>query len=208
MARSTRPAILLVVLVVLLSACANVPPPTPTLAPTSYPSETPLPCPIGHERYVDGEAGFSACYPSGWTMSFYEDPEKKTVGVDFTSPTKAASPMPQRMSVRAAQVTTGYDETQLLENLAIELMNRKARSGQEVVPIQSILIDGWQAAEDVQEGPAQLGGVQVGITQWMAGFPAYQHMWYISVSGPSEQKEEVEKIYRQFLLDFHVLPRP
>jgi len=210
MARSTRPAILSVVLVVLLSACATVPPPTPmptTPAPTPYPSETPLPCPSGHERYVDGDTGFSVCYPSGWTTSRYEDAEKKAVGVDFTAPTETASPVPKRISVRAAAVTATYDEAQLLEDFVIELMNRRARSGQEVVPIQSILVDGWQAAEDVQEGPVQLGGVQVRVTQWMAGFPAYQNMWYISISGPSEPKEEVETIYRQFLLEFHLLPR-
>lgn len=205
MNRSTL-APLLVVLMLLLGACASAPTPTPT--PTARPTLAPLPCPSGYDPYVDGEIGFSACYPTGWQASKYEDPEAKVMGVDFVSPTQESDPVAKRISLRVAPVSTDASEEELLESLAIEFMNQRSRSGREIVPIAAIVIDGRNAAQDSLEWSVGLGSERVKLSGWVAGFPANQKMWYITVSGPDESAEEVEGIYWQFLSQFHLVPRP
>ena len=116
--------------------------------------------------------------------------------------------MPRRIVVQVVPVTTGASDEELLQSFAMELMNRRARTGTEVGPIQAIVVDGYTAAEDSLQGSSSAGGTTVSINGWMAGFPAYQKMWYISVNGPSESSQEIEGIYREFLSHFHLAPRP
>jgi hypothetical protein len=205
MNRSTL-APLLVALMLLLGACASAPTPTPT--PTPRPTLAPLPCPSEYDPYVDSEIGFSACYPTGWQASKYEDSETKVLGVDFVSPTQESDPVAKRISVRVAPVSTDSSEEDLLESFVLELMNRRSVSGREVGPIAAIVVDGRKAVEDTQEGTVFSGGQSVQVSGWVAGFPAHQKMWYIAVNGPSESASEVEAIYREFLSQFHLVPRP
>jgi hypothetical protein len=169
---------------------------------------TPLPCPNGYDAHADGEVGFSACYPSGWQASKYEDPETEAAGVDFASPIQNSEPIAKRISVRAAPVSTDASEEELLEGFVMDLMNRRARGGREVVPIRAIVVDGRRAAEDTQETTVFSGTEQVKVSGWVAGFPAQGQMWYITVSGYSESLAEVEGIYREFLSRFHLVPGP
>ena len=129
------------------------------------------------------------------------------MGVDFVSPTES-DPVAKRISLRVAPVSTDASEEELLESLAIEFMNQRSRSGREIVPIAAIVIDGRNAAQDSLEWSVGLGSERVKLSGWVAGFPANQKMWYITVSGPDESAEEVEGIYWQFLSQFHLVPRP
>jgi hypothetical protein len=88
------------------------------------------------------------------------------------------------------------------------LMNRRSASGREVGPIAAIVVDGRKAVEDSQEGTVFSGGQSVPVSAWIAGFPAQRQMWYITVNGPSESAPELEAIYREFLSQFHLVPRP
>ena len=204
MNRPVALASLIAVLSMALSACASTPTPVPTATP--LPQITPLPCPEGQEGYADSKLGFSACYPSAWQVSQYDDPEDKVMGVDFLSATDATNPVPKRIAVRIAPIESEESEEKILEGFAIELMNRRSASGRPIVPIAAILIDGHNAAQDTQEGSTYVEGKQTELVGWVAGFPARQRMWYINVSGPSESKMEVEDIYKEFIAQFHLVP--
>ena len=206
MSRCTNLACLLGVLALLVGACARAPAPTPT--PTPRPTMTPLPCPSGYDAYADGETGFSACYPAGWQVSQYEDPEQKAAGVDFVSSTQESDPAAKRISIRVGPASPDSSEDELLESFVIELMNRRSRSGRELGPIAAIQVDGRRAAEDNLEWSVGLGSDRVDLRGWVAGFPANQKMWYITVSGPDESAEEIEGIYRQFLSQFRLVLYP
>jgi len=156
--------------------------------------------------YTDSTIGFSACYPIGWEISPFEDPESEGLGVDFISPTDAAKPVPYNISVRVAPVDSDESEAKLLEQFAIYLMNRRSASGRPVVPIAAIVIDGRSAAQDTLESATLVEGQRVELTGWIAGFPAQRQMWYITVTGPSELQMDLQDIYEEFVSQFHVLP--
>ena len=181
---------------------------TPLPAPTAtVPSDsTPAPCREGSELYTDSTIGFSACYPFGWEISPFEDPESEGAGVDFISPTDAANPAPQNISVRVAPAKSDESEAKLLEQFAIYLMNLRSASGRPVVPIAAIVIDGRSAAQDTLESATVVEGQRFELTGWIAGFPAQQQMWYIAVTGPSELQMDLQDIYEEFVSQFHVLP--
>lgn len=227
MNRSTVLAFLLAMLL-LLAACTTQPSPTPaptaitqptltsaptvTAPPASAPTATPEPtlattsCPAGYARHIDAEIGFSACYPEGWQVSTEEDPDSEAIAVLFMAAVEEPDPSTSQILVQIVPLSTDKSEAEVLEQFAMELMNRRARTGQEVVPIQAIGIDGRPAAEDSQTGSMSAGGQTAQITAWIAGFPANQKMWYITVSGASEPAGEVEAMYREFLSQFHLLP--
>ena len=194
--------------ILLLSACAApvTPVPTPTPLPTPTPTLAPVVCLSGFDSYADGEIGFTACYPSGWTVSAYQGTEANTEGVDF-SLQGAGATAPQRISVRAVLLTGTTDTETLLENLAKELMNQRAQQGREIVALRAFPVDGHKAVEDGQQGAVTVGGKPVNVSGWVVGFPANTRMWYINVSGAVDQGEQTARVYRQFLTQFHVLPR-
>jgi hypothetical protein len=223
MNRSTLLVVLLATALLLSSACASNTPTTvpsatatplpqstatPLPAPTATPlsDSTPSPCRAGSEAYTDSTIGFSACYPSGWQISGFEDPESKTQGVDFVSPTDDTHPVPNYISVRVAPIDSDESEEKILEQFAISLMNRRSATGQPVVPIAAVLIDGHSAAQDTLTNVTFVEGQQVGLTGWIAGFPAQRRMWYITVTGPTEQQMDLEDIYQEFASQFHLLP--
>jgi hypothetical protein len=152
--------------------------------------------------------GFSACYPKGWQIAQYKDPETEAMRVEFVSSAEASDPAAPRIAVQVATAPQGLSEAELLEDIAIEFMNRRSRTGQEIVPIAAITVDGRYAAQDNVEGAVGSPDNRIQMTVWMAGFPAHQGIWYITVSGPEESAEEIESIYQEFLSNFHLLPHP
>jgi len=223
MSRSTLLITLLATALVLSTGCASrtptaVPSPTatpfpestatPLLAPTATVSSdsTPLPCRAGSELYTDSTMGFSACYPIGWEISPFEDPDSDGLGIDFISPTDAANLAPKNISVRVAPIESDESEDKLLEQFAIYLMNLRSASGRPVVPIAAIVVDGRSAAQDTLENATVVEGQRVELTGWIAGFAAQKHMWYITVTGPSELQMDLQDIYEEFVSQFHLLP--
>jgi len=130
------------------------------------------------------------------------------MGVEFVSPTEDPDPAAMRISVHIAPAAADLSEPELLEDLAIEFMNQRSRTGRDIVPIAAIKVDGRDAAQDSLEWAVSSPSNPVRTSAWVAGFPAYQKIWYITVSGPKESIEEIEAIYGEFLSHFHLLPRP
>jgi len=203
----------------LLFGCTKTPATVPTQTQGGTTAPTPLPtetlssaatlstCPPGSESHVDRENGFSACYPAGWKASAYQDPEKKTQGMDFVSPVPDENTLPKRISVRIAAVGQITDTETVLQNLAMQLMTQRSQQGREIVAIRAFPIDGRKAVEDSLEGTVLVAGKPAAISGWVVGFPTDDRMWYITVSGPGEARAEVENIYRQFLASFRFVPR-
>jgi len=189
-----------------LSACATAPTPTPP-PPTAVPTvavELPS-CPAGNEGYVNVEMGFTACHPSGWQASEASDPENDVLGVDITAPSDDAQPVPMTIRVRTGPLDPEASADEILQDFAIELMNRRSVQGRPVVPIAAIRIDGIAAAQDTIEGSTMVETQAVEYTGWVAGFPARERMWYITVSGPREQQMDIEVLYQDFIAQFHLL---
>ncbi len=189
-----------------LSACATTPPATPP-PPTATPTVAiePLPCPEGYEGYASGKMAFSACYPSGWQASEFDDPENNVLGVEITAPGADAQPVPTTIRVSNGPLDPDVSPDKALEGFAIEFMNRRSVQGRPVVPIAAMRIGEINAAQDTLEGSVMDGTQRFEYTGWVAGFAAQGRKWYITVTGPSEQQMEIEEIYHNFLEGFQLL---
>jgi hypothetical protein len=166
-----------------------------------------MPCREGYEGYADGEMGFSACHLSGWQVSEANNPDADVLGVDITAPEEEEQPLPTTIHVRTGPLedpSASHDK--ILEDVAIELMNRRSVQGRPVAPIAAIRIGEISAAQDTVEGSMIAKTQRVEYSGWIAGFPARERMWYITVLGPSERQMETETIYQDFLGQFHLLP--
>jgi hypothetical protein len=139
-------------------------------------------------------------------MAQYKDPDTAALRVESVSSTDKSDSAALRIAVQAVPAPQDLSEPELLEDIAIEFMNRRSRAGQDIVPIAAVKIDGWHAAQDSFDGAVGPPDNRVRTRIWVAGFPAYQKIWYITVSGPEGLADEIESVYTEFLSNFRLLP--
>jgi hypothetical protein len=200
MNRRVRPSCILAIGAALaITACRGVPSPTLSSSSTALPSAETGSCPRGYERHIGDEMGFAACYPAGWAVSVTGGAEAGEQVASFLEPTVDPAIPPKTIVVQASPAATDQSEPELLEGLALDLMNRRARLGLEVGPIYSLTIDGRRAVEDNVVRTASAGEEIAQVSEWVAGFPADGATWSITVSGPAESARQIEDLYRQFL---------
>jgi len=148
--------------------------------------------------------GFFACHPAGWTVSVTGGAEAGEQVVSFLEPVAVPEVPPKTIVVRTLPAAADQSESELLEGLALDLMNRRARLGLEVGPIYSLTIDERQAVEDNVVRSASAGEGIVQVSEWVAGFPAGGEEWSITVTGPAESARQIEQLYRLFLSELRL----
>ena len=148
--------------------------------------------------------GFAACYPAGWAVSVTGGAEASEQVASFLEPVADPAVQPTSIVVRVSPATRDQSESELLEGLVVDLMNRRARLGLEVGRIYSLTIDERQAVEDNVVRAATAGEGIVEVSEWVAGFPAGGEMWSITVTGPAESARQIEELYRLFLSELRL----
>lgn len=206
-------------IVVLLSACAPTAPtirmPSPTLlhtptalsssTTTPQPAATALPCLPGYGLHVDIQMGFSACYPTGWSISRRQDLGPALTHVDFTAPAPDSS---TRAGLRfvsvsvspAIPVSSDAEFLREINNWLIQeyhqrLLRRPDR----------IEVDGWKAVDAGYEATVVFGREVVEVTRWVTVLRVEDQQWFIEVAGRSQYREELDRIRSQLLSRFHLL---
>ena len=190
---------------------------TPVPTDTPPPTATPLPCPAGYAYHLDAKTGFSACYPTGWVVAEYEDPEQMIRWASFDSPTMDADTGAgfKMITVTASPNSASSEE----EALRIATEELTETFGQVFVsPPEELVVDGRRAIQAHYEIHLAFGDVQEEdledielaeiplTTWWETVFVTDERQWTILIAGRSEYLAELEDIRSQFLSEFHVLP--
>jgi hypothetical protein len=166
------------------------------------PTPAPPSCPAGYDLHTHGSIAFSACCPTGWAISDYEDAAQGIRGVLFQAPgsDRNSGAGLRTISVRVAPNTTGVSGDDFLNAAALALFRKY---GNPLLDhIDTLQVDGRVGVEAAyqRELPFATGTVQV--TGWEAVFLVDNQQWTIEVVGRSEYRAELEGIHNEFLSHF------
>jgi hypothetical protein len=166
-------------------------------------------CPDGYDFHVDTNVGFSVCYPAGWVISEFEEPEESRTIFVFDSPSmdaqtgagfkmivvqispNTASSEEEALTIAAEQLTENFGEVLLDPPHDVTLDGRRAVEA----TFEILLAFGEEEAEEIIES-----------FWWETVSVTDDKQWVIRLAGRSEYRQELEAIHGELLSHFHVLP--
>jgi hypothetical protein len=208
----------ILVILVVLSACVPSPMPTPVSTPTlvhtptvvpsptatAQPAATALPCPLDYHLHVDAGMGFSACYPTGWSISKRYNPDTGVTRMDFTAPadtnTRAGLRFASVSVSPAAPFSSDEEFVREINNWLLQEYYRRLLTYPDIIEV-----DGRKAVDAGYEAAVVLGREVVEVTRWVTAFWVEDRQWFIEVAGRSQYREELEEIHSKLLSHFHLL---
>jgi len=174
---------------------------SPTAEPTAtpVPTATPLPCPEGYALHVQESLGFSVCYPQGWLVSDYEDPENGARGVSFDAPgsDRVTGAALQFATVQVAPNTTGLEGEAYIEAKGTALINQYM----EVLVgwPYTLTLDGQAGVEIAYEAALPYGNEIIAVLGWRTLVLVDGQEWTIEVVGRGEYRDGMEAFHTAFM---------
>jgi hypothetical protein len=177
------------------------PSPTPTVAPVS------LACPSHYEEHLDVPHGYSMCFPVGWLKDEDLDTERGVFWQFFSSPVTGDT-LKDFMRITVGiipgiQGVPGPSDDEFVRIVAEWVTDNHQQA---LAEPKAVLISGHKAVEFAYEGKDVFGGELQRLTGWSAWLATSDRMFFIEVAGYSERRVEIERLYREMIPRFVILP--